>query len=502
MGISPKITAKYIRWIEKKSAGKPAPVVTMMRRTNATAISMLSELEDVPFRELSSSLYFICQDLQAQEFVHRYEAQLELAGANQDAFVKGLHKFFNDMARFVKDNELYPEYFEFISLCTRLRYEDKWNEKSPIRRKVIDAYMSLLMQNLEYMRPNKFDFSTVVCGLDTNGEIMVTKDLYPDIDECIRELEGILTSTSQKHATPVDLDAIVYSVFRRKYPEIRCMDDLNNAMEDDRMFTHHHSALATYLNEYNFDILPSADKVMSRNITPYMTIQAGRVDMEALEQSLSKRARALPTNGVLFEIKMGGEPVTGPFIQSVLMREVYHDDRIVMLYKYTLAGGEAAGFYDTKDNFFYSVLREASDPAPYNRLKSFILYLYAAATTRGGEQMLAEFGDKIYLGEDGQQEINPVLQLTVEPFTRGGKLYRTYGTDKEGIRNPVGPRAGSDKYEAESHNIQGFIRRVGAGRTPSREAVERAEALGYQLAPDETYVQPFVKKVFHLKKKD
>ena len=50
--------------------------------------------------------------------------------------------------------------------------------------------------------------------------------------------------------------------------------------------------------------------------------------------------------------------------------------------------------------------------------------------------------------------------------------------------------------------IQGFIRKVGEGRTPSREAVEYAEALGYSLAPDETYVKPFIRRVLRLKQKE
>lgn len=501
MDISPEIAAKYIRWVEKKAAGKPAPMVTMMKRTNATAMAVLSELEDVSFTDLSSSLYFICQDLKAEEFVHRYEAQLELAGANQDAFVKGLHKFFNDTARFIKENDLYEEYFEFITLCNRLRCEDAWNEKSSARRKVMAAYQSLLMQNLEYMRPNKFDFSTVVCGIDTQGNIMVTKDMYPNIDECIRELESILEKRSRPASTsPLVMEAIIYEVFKNRYPNIRCLDDLNNAMEDDRVFTHHHAALGTYLNEYNFDILPSADKIFSRSVLPYLAMQTERIDVAALEQSLNKRARALPPNGVLFEFKIDGQPIPS-FFESVLMREVYHNDRIVMLYKYTLNGGEAAGFYDTKDQFLYSILQEASDPEPYQHLRAFILYLYAATTTRGGEKMLEEIGDKIYLAETQNGEENPRLHITVEAFARGGKLYRTYGSNKAGEHKLTGPRAGNEKYEATDRNIQGFVRKVGAGRSPSREAVERAEALGYQLAPDETYVQPFVRKVLRLRKK-
>lgn len=70
----------------------------------------------------------------------------------------------------------------------------------------------------------------------------------------------------------------------------------------------------------------------------------------------------------------------------------------------------------------------------------------------------------------------------------------------ESVSSPTGKRAGNDKYGSEEKAIQGFIRRVGAGKSPSLEAVARAEALGYELAPNETYVQPFIRRVLKLKK--
>lgn len=501
MEVSTEIANRYLKWVDKKAASKPAPVAKMMKRTNGTAMAVLTELDGIPFQELSSSLYFICQDLKAEEFVHRYESQLELAGANHDAFVKGLHKFFNDTARFIKDNDLFAEFFEFVSLCNRMRYEDRWNEHGSTRRKVMDCYQSLLMQNLEYMRPNKFDFSTVVCGLDSRGELMVAPDAYPDIDEVIRKIEQMFKQDNLDKVRFPTMDSIIKYCFKDKYPEIDSMDTLNEAMELDRIFTHHHAAMATFLNEFNFDILPDAAKPITRSTLPFFAIQHRGVDVTEIEQSLQRRARTLPSNGVIFKFQYGGVQLEDS-ISEVLMREVQHDDHIFMLYKLTLNGGETCGFYDTHDKFLYSILQEAPISEPYEHLRALLLYLYACATTRNGESMLAELGSKFFLGENELSSPNPVLKMTVTASGRGGKLFRTYKPelDKDD-RKHTGPRAGNEKYEATDKSIMGFVRKVGEGRHPSKEAIERAEALGYDLAPDETYVQPFVKKVLRLRRR-
>ena len=50
--------------LNKKIEGKPQPVQVLQKRTMNTAIATLEDLINVPFSELSMSLYFYCQDLQ------------------------------------------------------------------------------------------------------------------------------------------------------------------------------------------------------------------------------------------------------------------------------------------------------------------------------------------------------------------------------------------------------------------------------------------------------
>lgn len=90
--------------------------------------------------------------------------------------------------------------------------------------------------------------------------------------------------------------------------------------------------------------------------------------------------------------------------------------------------------------------------------------------------------------------------MSISYYGRGGRLRNVYdGTEATGKGGYA--RKGDEAYEESPRAIQGFIRKVGEGRTPSREAVEYAEALGYSLAPDETYVRPFIRRVLRLRQK-
>ena len=57
------------------------------------------------------SLYFYCHDVGMKEFTRVYEAQLELAGANPEKFVSGLHRFHNEMALRIQKQHLYDNFF-------------------------------------------------------------------------------------------------------------------------------------------------------------------------------------------------------------------------------------------------------------------------------------------------------------------------------------------------------------------------------------------------------
>ena len=185
-----------------------------------------------------------------------------------------------------------------------------------------------------------------------------------------------------------------------------------------------------------------------------------------------------------------------------MTRGVCHDDTIIMLYKVETFVGDISGYYDTKEGFFFSILLDASERSLYDTIRRLVLYLYACMVCRDGPELLQRVEKYHLFYYAVEPQIIPQMPIHVTPYGKGGKLLNMYHPERnESVSSPTGKRAGSDKYESEQKAIQGFIRRVGAVKSPSPEAVARAEALGYELAPNETYVQPFIRRQLKLKRK-
>lgn len=172
-----------------------------------------------------------------------------------------------------------------------------------------------------------------------------------------------------------------------------------------------------------------------------------------------------------------------------------------MLYKVCTYFGDISGYYDTKDGMFYSVLIDAPDFDLYNNFRSLVLYLYACMVCRDGAEMLKRAEENSLFYYAAKEQADPEIAYLRYPVQQGRQVAQYVPPRAhESVSSPTGKRAGNDKYGSEEKAIQGFIRRVGAGKSPSPEAVARAEALGYELAPNETYVQPFIRRVLKLKK--
>ena len=182
------------RKITKKSKGKPLPVIILQTRTLSTAVEILTSIQEIPFEKLSMSLYFYCHDVGMKEFTRAYEAQLELAGADPEKFALGLHQFFNKMANTIQKQNLYDNFFEFYYRCVKLRLQ---NENENVNTTVSTAYQNLLVQQMEYLRPSKFDFRTFIAGRKTTGEIITREDPFP-----LQERGGVHGGPARRHRRP------------------------------------------------------------------------------------------------------------------------------------------------------------------------------------------------------------------------------------------------------------------------------------------------------------
>lgn len=473
-----EISAPYWKWLNKKLGSNLGPAAVLQRRTLNTVCQVLYTIQDIPFEKLSSSLYFFCADVEMQEFSRLYEAQLELAGAAPDKFAKGLHRFYNEVSIKIKKENLYADFFDFVSLCGKIRA--KYADNPRVDKSVIDCYYSVLLQNLEYLRPDKFNLNTVICGMRTNGELMLEEDAMANFDTPAYIVHDAARTGKIKSQDEM-MDLIEREFTKAGYPNVRSIEMLDNLSNVDRVFDNQLAAMLPFINEYTYDILP--ENMFAPLTIPFMYFNI-TLHEDTLSDMLRHRSATLPSNGVSFKFS------SPSFISEVLMKEVFYNERIIMLYKATLDIGDVCGYYDTEDGFLFSVLQEAPYNEPYVGIKRLLLYLYACAVTRDGPELMQTMKNRCWY-RSPQDAAN--IPFIAEMYGMGGKLRNVYDKELDGSRK------NDDKYTHEERSIQGFIRKVGKGKKPSEQAVQYARSLGYELAPDETYVRPFITHVLRLK---
>lgn len=469
---------QYIKKFHKKLKNTPRPMQILQKRTLNSALAILRNIQDIPFDRLSMSLYFFTQDVKMGQFTRAYESQIELAAVNPDRFVMGLHKFYTDLANKIRKENLYTEFFEFHSRCARVRYQMKGKYEDD----VLLAYMNILIQHTEYLRPSKFDFSTVICGMTTDGEIMTVKDPYPNIDMPGYDIQEAFLVENKNYPFSFLVDA-----YKKYGYEVSSPFDIDVITNRDKIQSTTTHALMPFINEYTFDILPITPfSALTTNLTKFHS----SLNLNKITASLKQRKRTLPTNGITIQFK------DNPLLKSLLLKEVLFDDAIYMLYRLSFQkDGDISGYYDTKGEFIFSVLYD-----DYRNLQtsadisSLILYCYACYTLKNPSYNMADLKEHFY--------VFPAFEVEAEGFLQGGKLLNVYNPKDDTEGNTGTARKGNDDYTKETRAIQGYIRKLPIGRQASKEAVEYAESLGYTLDPDETYVRPFIKQVFRLKVKE
>lgn len=471
---------KYIStWkrIGKKLAGKPFPVQILQRRTMNTAISIMIALEDIPFQKLESSLYFFCEGLDTQNFVHEYEAQLELAEANPEKFMWGLYAFYNQMAARIKKENLYDDFFMLQHLCEKRLFSRNENiDKQQLV--VMEAYISLLMENSEYIRPNKFDYNKIICGRKTTGEILTTDDKFPLLD-----LPGYIEDFSETSGKfqELYLKKAVEGYKKQGY-NVHNLEDVEHILNMDRTWSNNVLDLSFYINEYTYDILPLVPFIS--NVCGLMLLRAIVPDT-TLKTQLKKRKRTLPSNGYIVEFE--GKTM----FKKALFKETYQNNSIIMLYKIETIQGDLSGSYDTRDSYFYSVLNDYRGDNCKEVKENFmnlILFLYATAVLNNPEIIIQNIG-KFFMWENEH--------LTAKAYGMSGKPKNILEPESTTVEKTS--RKNNDAYQPEQKAIQGYIRKLPAGQHASENAVSLALTLGYDLESNETYVQPFIKRVFRLR---
>lgn len=473
------LTEQMLQWwkqVEKKITGKPEPLQILQRRTMNTAMAILDGLLGIPYASLSASLYFYCADAGMVEFTRQFEAQIELAGANPERFFKQLHQFLTQIGKKIKKEKLLREYAEYMHVCFRLKQESDNRDK--INEAVVNAYLNLLLQVTEYIRPTQFDLNQLVCGVSTDGEPLTMQDPFPMLDMGGYLAQEVMRELIQK-GVPLDdslFDQIVRESYRKFHYEVKGHNDVEQITNANQAHSGMIAANLPLINEYTWDMLPI--KPFSTIADQMLRYQGKPLPWDLLEL-LKKRSRTLPTNGL--EIRFA----PGLFYRKLFLKEICYRWHIYALYRYETSEGDITGFIDTKTGTFYTAILKESMGDIYRLHRDLTLFCYASHVLDHPDIQLP------LLPEHFREWNAPV---TGEAVLHGGKLRDHY--HKEGKK--TGPRDG-DQYTREDRTIQGFIRTLPPGQSPSERAIAAAESLGYHLSSHETYVQPFTRQVIKLK---
>lgn len=453
MDLDEKYYHRYYKKIEKK----PKDMQILMERTYGTAIGVLEELEGLSYSSIARDIFFFSKELQNKTFSKEFDGQLELAGGHPDEFVFQLHRFFNDLSARIRSQKLNREAAGFIGGIMRRQYK----AEETVSHNIINAFLQLAQQMMEYLRPNKYALETYVYGVDSwKGEFLVGPCPWPYADMPAMEVRHQITKGKSGQIT-IHLD-----------PGTNIFESPEELTQVQRLHSNMSAMLFPLINEYSFDIVPTY--FYNSIALPLQNVSISEVP-DDLEKRLRKRRRTLPANGVQFTI-------TDPAKEAnrILLKEAMYQEAIYVLYRFDTKNGSLAGFYDTNSGLFYSPTLEATDPQPYETLRQMVLSLYASYVL----DTLSVANIVIMRGR---------RPIRVEEYSRGGVLQDVYH------------KGAADRdlalYEEKETAIGCYIRRLPAGMAASAEAQAMAAKHGYELKAGETFVQAFSKRVAVRKRK-
>lgn len=232
--------------VDKKYLSKGMPIYVLHKRTCNSACEVIRHLQDIAFEDIDISLYVLCKDSGFAEFSRKYEGALEFAKQQPEKFVQQLYGFYTTTAKFILSNHYLENFLAFLSY-----FAGRQKESDGVAFHVYSAYVDLLMQQMEFLRPNKFDYNATLVGVDTEGRPIVIRDPFPASDLPLYELTQMHISGS-----PIT-SAVLESLYARYgYKEIHTLDDVDSLRLRSQIYQNNVIMLSAYINEYTFDILP------------------------------------------------------------------------------------------------------------------------------------------------------------------------------------------------------------------------------------------------------
>lgn len=362
---STDFVGKYLKRVQKRIAGKPLAMQLIMDRTFGTATWVLQLIEKVSFQKLTAGAYAVSAALPQKDLARQFEAQLELAGANEERFVLGLHAFYNNLSARIKKHHMEREFCAFSGRLLRLQFENT----PAVDKDIQTAYVNLMMQTLEYLRPDKFDLECCVYGVSTDGEWLTAPCPFPYSDRPANELQQKILN-GWRPSDPFEQERTILKLYAQYGIHIQSLDEIPILEQVQRIHINTATAMLPLIDEYTFDIIP--ERTFSTVKIPFLNLDV-LLDTGLVSAQLRSCTKRLPPNGVFFEVDDPSEELDG-----VLLKETSYQDHRYCLFRVDTPLGGLSGYYDVEAAFFYSVLLESDSLFPYAHLRDMILLLYAS----------------------------------------------------------------------------------------------------------------------------
>ncbi|MBO6229465.1 MAG: hypothetical protein J6O50_02780 [Ruminiclostridium sp.] len=454
-----KWMSEHYRALDRKYYHKGIPILILHRRAATTAFSVIWTIKNIDVADLLLTGYFMIKDIRFYELARKYENMLELAKINKEQFLKQIYGFYMQSATVIRKDGLFKRFLEFISFFQN----DDRAYTDEVTCSVYRAYIDLLLCQCEFLKPNKFDVNKMTAGVTTDGVPIETNSAYMGSDAALIELEHDIFARKT-----FDPNRDFGKYFAKYGYNVTDVDSASLLATECRNYNNTILSLSPYINEFTADILPG--KGFDPQIMDYLNDIPAVIGDFDFKSVLRSRRRTLPSNGIRIHLEKSR------FYREMLLKEIYYDDAVICLFRLETKVGETAGFYNTQTGKFSSSLHMNTENVHHfgDSVERLILWAYSAFVTDVVQQSSESY--RSYLDD---RNCNVVFAAIP------GKL--RIPTGYENIRTI----AGDDRYETVIMHINGYIRKLPKGHKASDKASAAAEALGYSLDENETFVCPF-----------
>lgn len=320
-----KIIDASHRHIDKKYADDPSYVIR--KRVANTAGDVIRIVNDIPFSELAAEVYIICDEVGFKFFSEKYRNVIEFAKLQPDRLCDQLYKYLRDIARQIKKDNLLQDFFMFMSIFTEAYHIFEEH------RQIFLAYMDLLSEQTEFLRPQPFNHNQLIAGITTEGEILTIDDPFPNLDLPVYEY----ARSRKRGAEGIAVFKKALNKYGYKYEEFEEKHAVSGGFINNINF------LIPYINEFTYDMLPSVPYLPRNDIRIIKTNEnVPTSDM------LKARHRTLSANGLLIEFS------DSFYLEKVLMKEIFYNNSIHLLCKFTTHRGDITIRYNTSNGAFFS----------------------------------------------------------------------------------------------------------------------------------------------------